>query len=260
MIESYLEQILTECQRITQQSVSASWVTGSLANGDFSASQSDIDLVMVVSTRLTGQTKDALTEALDHRQLPCPTHGLDLIVYRKEALPTLSRTAEYEYSISTGIDWKTETSFGGPYPGGLIDLAAARQFGRSLQGAHPRDIVQPIPEQWILEELLASVQWHLDKIHDPFHDPFGSNAVLNACRALYYFETWIFASKTEGAQYLLTNQAIPVVSEALNARLEESTVRLDKAQVASFVRYAIDELEMGIKTYSAPTSRAAPSL
>lgn len=91
--------------------------------------------------------------------------------------------------------------------------------------------------------MLASLQWHLDEVHDPFHDPFGRNAVLNACRALHYLATERFVSKRVGAEWFMTTQSVPVVVEALECRRRQSAVRLEHNEVVSFLRRAIAEFE-----------------
>jgi predicted nucleotidyltransferase len=245
VIELYLEQAVTACQRLTPEPLAAAWVVGSLATDDFSTAASDIDLVVVAPARLPEGTKKGLAQALDHCVLACPAHGLDLIIYRMAVLEGVPRAPEYEFSISTGIEWETHVSFGGPYPGGLIDLATSRQIGRSLLGPHPREVVGQIPEQWVVEELLASLRWHLDKVHHPFHDPCGSNAVLNACRALHYLAAGNLVSKSAGAEWLLSTRSVPIAAEALERRLRPSSARLDHTQVISFLRDAIAEFESG---------------
>lgn len=245
MVDLYIEQVVSACRQVTQEPLAAAWVVGSLATDDFAAARSDIDLVIVAQAGVPQDTKEDLAQVLDHRVLPCPAHGLDLILYRKGALTVIPRAPEYEFSISTGIEWETEVSFGGPYPGGLIDLATSRKIGRSILGPRAQDLVGPIPDGWVVEELLASLHWHIDKVHDPFHDPFGSNAVLNACRALHYLVAGTFVSKSVGAEWFLRTQPVPVVAEALECRLRQSPARLDRTAVVLFLRQAIAELEAG---------------
>ncbi len=245
MTDLYIERVLSEYGQVAREPLIAAWVVGSLATDDFAAARSDVDLVIVVPAGLPQRTKEDLARALDHRRLACPAHGLDLIIYRKGVLDRVTRTPEFEFSISTGSQWETDVSHGGPYAGGLVDLAISRRMGRSLQGPHPRDLVGKIPEPWVLEELLASLRWHLDKVHDPFHDPYGSNAVLNACRALHYLVEGAFVSKSAGAQWFLSHRAAPVVAAALECRSGPSAVRLDRTEVLTLLRQVIAEFEAG---------------
>ena len=135
---------------------------------------------------------------------------------------------------------------GGEYPGGLIDLAAARQIGVSFFGPTPQDMVGQCPEEWILEELRNGARWHGTRIHDPFHDPTGSNAVLNGCRALHFLTHRTFVSKSAGARWLLGEQSVPVVAEALAERQAGiGTHRLDEASVLEFLDAVILDLGAG---------------
>ncbi|MEQ8329160.1 MAG: DUF4111 domain-containing protein [Longimicrobiales bacterium] len=239
LIADYLERAVATIAGVVAEPLEAAWVVGSLATDDFSAPRSDIDLIVVTRAAPSRETKTDLARTLDHRVLACPADGLDLVVYRKGAIAKIVRHPEYEFSISTGREWDTEASYGGPYPGGLIDLAASLQVGRSLHGPPPREVVGPVPDRWVAEELLASLEWHVEHVHHPFHDPSGSNAVLNACRALHYFVTGTFVSKRTGAEWLLRTRSVPVVVEALEYRRRRSTARLDRTEVVAFLREAI---------------------
>jgi hypothetical protein len=235
----YLEEVLTVCDRVLGMAGGAIWLTGSLATSDYRAARSDIDVVVVSSGGLSPDSKDALVDGLRHRSLPCPAHGLDLIAYSRQQVESVPRTPHYEVSIATGADWEDEVSKGGPYPGGLVDLAVARQSGRSVCGPTPQELVAAIPVPWILEELLNGLHWHTERIHHPFHDPSGSNAVLNACRALYYLRHRTLVSKTTGAEWHLGQEAHPVVVSALAVRRSACPSRLDHGSVLGFVRDAI---------------------
>ncbi len=244
-LKAYCESVVAVCERVTRDSLVAAWVVGSLATEDFEATRSDIDLLIICRDPLGLKPKQQLTRELSHEVLPCPAHGLDLVVYRQGVVDPITRTPEYEFSISSGVDWEDEASFGGPYPGGLIDLALARQFGTVLLGPSPAECVDPIPEQWVLEELLASLRWHAGKVHDSFHDPTGSHAVLNACRALAYLSGCGFLSKSAGAAWLSDRCSDPILTAALRGRQRPRAEQLDRAAVLSFLDEAITRFEKG---------------
>lgn len=244
-VESYLGDVGSRLRAILGDSLTAIWLVGSCATGDFDRRSSDIDLLVVSSAPLDRKLKEGLSRRLAHSSLTCPAHGLDLVLYREGELREIRRAPEYEFSIASGVDWLDDISFGGPYPGGLIDLALARSSGIALQGPKPKSLISSPPEEWVLEELLLSLRWHLDKIHDPFHDPTGSNAALNACRALYYRTHGVFVSKSAGAQWLLEQRSEPVVASALASRLRGRTDRLSRDAVESFVTAIIGEIDAG---------------
>jgi hypothetical protein len=242
-VRAYADSVVRVSREVLGEHLTAAWIAGSLASGDFDLRRSDIDLLMTCAASFDRALKRQLGERLSHRCFPCPAHGLDLIIYSADEVAELTRSPRYEFSISSGPDWEDEVDFGGPYPGGLIDLAMVRERGIALYGPPPDEAVGPCPREWLLQELANAVRWHETRVHDSFHDPTGSNAVLNACRALHFFSTGVFVSKTAGAQWVLGRAAIPVVGDALVSREAGGTSRrLDRAQVLGFLEMVLSEL------------------
>ncbi len=245
-VQAYLQSVVRQCTDVLGEDLTSVWIVGSLVMRDFDARRSDIDLLVTCTKSLSSDAKEALGHRLAHNALPCPAHGVDLLIYVASELIELCRTPVYEFSISSGVDWKSEIDLGGAYPGGLIDLAAAREVGVSIFGRSPQDVVGRCPEDWVLEELANGVRWHTKRIHDPFHDPTGSNAVLNGCRALHFLSHRTFVSKSAGARWFLEEQAVAVVAEALAEReAGVGTRRLDKGSVLDFADAVLHELGAG---------------
>ncbi len=245
-VRAYLESVTRECTDVLGEDLISVWMVGSLVTGDFDMRRSDIDVLVTCAKSISGESKQALGQRLPHAALPCPAHGIDLLIYVATELEALGRSPHFEFSISSGVDWEDEIGSGGPYPGGLIDLAIARQLGVSLFGPKPQDVVGPCPEDWLLEELAGGIRWHTTRVHDPLHDPTGSNAVLNGCRALHFLSHRAFVSKLAGALWFLGRQASPVVADALSEREAGlSTHRLDEALVLEFLDLVIRELGAG---------------
>jgi len=246
IVGAYLGSVGRVCADVLGESLEAVWVVGSLATGDFEMRRSDIDVLVISRRSLARDEKASLAQLLCHRSLPCPAHGLDLLVYRASEVSDLRRAPCYEFSISSGVDWDDEVSLGGPYPGGLIDLAIAHDCGTPILGPRPSQMTGKCPVVWIVEELQKGIEWHKGRIHDPFHDPSGANAVLNACRALYFLSHNAFASKSAGARWLLSTRPSPVVAEALARRRDGRTSgQLDERDVLAFLGLVGAELEKG---------------
>jgi len=157
-IDRYLRETVARIEGELRHPPRSVVLVGSLASGDFHPASSDLDLIVVARTRLTPEEKAGLSAVLRHGVHPCPAHGLDLIVYADEAIVEAVREPRYEYSLATGAAWTDEISPGGPYPGGLIDLAAARSFGRPLRGPHPGTVFGAIPDGWIQRS--SGVPWN----------------------------------------------------------------------------------------------------
>lgn len=243
-VQAYLASAGQVCADVLGENLEAIWVGGSLATGDFDIRRSDVDFVVISKDALLDGEKTALGQRLRHSSLQCPGHGVDLIVYRLREVASLSRVPHYEFSIASGIAWDDEISNGGPYPGGLIDLALVHQCGVPLLGPIPSATIPQCPAVWIVEELRKGVEWHKTRIHDPFHDPSGANAVLNACRALYFLSHKVLASKSVGANWLLSTRRTPVVARALAERQAgRMTGQLDAADVLDFLGVVAEKLE-----------------
>lgn len=243
-VEAYLHSVGQVCTDVLGDGLEALWVGGSLATGDFDIRRSDVDLLVVSRNELSDEEKASLGQLLRHSSLRCPGHGLDLLVYRAREIAALRRVPHYEFSMASGVEWDDEIGSGGPYPGGLIDLAVIRQCGVPLLGPMPADTMPRCPAGWIVEELRKGVEWHTTRVHDPFHDPSGANAVLNACRTLYFRSHGVLASKSAGAEWLLSTRDAPLVAEALAQRREARTAdRLDARDVLEFLGVVAGQLE-----------------
>jgi predicted nucleotidyltransferase len=243
---AYIEAVVAVCEEELGAHLISVWIVGSLATGDFDPRRSDIDVLISCAAPLDERIKRALGHRLSHRELPCPAHGVDILVYPATELLPLSRSPRYEFSISSGVDWVDDIGLGDHYPGGLIDLAAARRVGIAILGPSPEESLGPCPPEWIMEELTKGVRWHTTRVHDPFHDPTGSNAVLNACRALHFFTSGILVSKTAGARWLLERTAVPVVAAALAERAAGGGSKpLDRTDVLAFLDSVLDDLRTG---------------
>lgn len=239
----YLTQVEAVLATALPDELAAVWITGSLVTGDFSESHSDIDVMAVSHHPIRDYVKQSLARNLSHEVLPCPALGLDLILYEVAHLDPVVRAPLYAFSLATGRQWDDHVSLGGPYGGGLIDLAVTRAHGAALRGDHPARLVGPVPDAWLREELLSGLDWHAKHVHDPFHDPTGSNAVLNACRALAFVSGQGLLSKSAGGRWCVETRQDPIVQQALQHRAARVAARLDREPVLGFLEEAIRVLE-----------------
>ncbi len=240
-IHEYLEAVRGTLA--SERSHVATILVGSLASGDFDPASSDLDLIVLFEAALSFSVKEELTAALRHEEMPCPARGLDLIAYARSEVRRPSADIHFEFSISSGRDWQDDVSFGGAYPGGLIDLAAARQFGTTLENFPVGSLIGPVDRDSLRFELARSLHWHIRKVHDPFHDPLGVNAVLNACRALHFVRSGLLVSKSRGAEVYLDGRESDLVRSAQTLRRGSPSSRLPKAAVVTFLEMALAEID-----------------
>jgi len=115
----------------------------------------------------------------------------------------------------------------------LVDGIDARRT--RLRAAHLRARLEP----------RASLDWHATRVHDPFHDPAGADAVLNACRALCFSATGRLVSKSAGARWLPGRRFARTVREALEWRDGRRSTPLDREAVLRFLEWARARLAGG---------------
>jgi hypothetical protein len=178
----------------------AVYLSGSAVLGDWAAAVSDLDVIAITAGPLPGAVKQRVLAAVDHRALPCPARGLELVVYTRDAVSELSAPVKFELNFNTGPGMPEHHTFdAGAEPGHwfLLDLAVARSHGRALLGPRPDRVIGPAAPRQLLEALAESIRWH------SAHDRSGVNRVLNACRAWRYAVEGVWSSKGAAARWAL---------------------------------------------------------
>ena len=151
--------------------------------------------------------------------MPCPGKGLDLVAFNAQSIHTTPPAPEAEFAFVTGKNWRTELTGREANEDLLIDLFVLRNHGWSEYGPGPDELIGSINKDTIRTLCANVVQWHREKIHDPFHDPSGEFAVLNTCRAWRFIATGIMGSKNAGGEWALSQRSdLAVIDTALALR------------------------------------------
>jgi hypothetical protein len=151
---------------------------GSLAFGDFVPGRSDIDLLVVVGRKLTGEQADALIVMARRETRSGQALDLRVVTRSVASWPTPSPPMELWFGHHVGDHDDVERDVM-TEPDLLVEFRIARGGGRSLVGPDPRDVIGPIPESWIHEygrQLLVGWEGLTD---DAQH---AELMVLTACR------------------------------------------------------------------------------
>lgn len=188
------------------ESLAAVYATGSIGFGDYDARRSDIDLMAVVERPLDGPEMDRLKLGLAHDALPCPAKGMDLILIARSEVESPSDPPTLEYSMATGHSWRLESERGAAYPELWLHFAICRAHGIGLLGPTPSDLIAPVAEPIVRRELARVLTWQMANLLDPYHDPEGTNSVLNGCRAWCLAETGVPCSKSQGGRWVLESK------------------------------------------------------
>ncbi len=211
-LEAYDRELVARLQSLLGVRLVAVYTTGSTALGDYVHGPSDLDRMAVIQWSIGETAKEGLVAALRQEALPCPARGLELVVYARSALETPTQGGAFELNLNTGPRMPLHVSLDpADEPGHwfLLDRAIARDHGQALLGPPARDLIAPLPREWLLEALLESFAWHRENEVEE-----GANAVLAACRAWVFAEQNRWVSKREAVEWAMPRMDVPEIAEA----------------------------------------------
>ena len=211
----YLRELVARLRTALGDELLGVYAGGSFALGDFDQSLSDLDVAAVTATHAGRTTKQAIVELLRHESLPCPARGLEFVLYAEPVIHTATTDPGFELNLNSGA----RMSFRADYEPGeerhwfAIDRSVLAAHGLPLFGPPADELFAPIPRGPLLEVVAEAVQWHRET------HVAGSDAVLNACRALRFAADGVWSSKlAAGAWALERHEAPRLVAQALAAR------------------------------------------
>ena len=187
-------------------------------------------------------TKHAIVEALRHESLPCPARGLEFVLYAEPVIRSATTEPGFELNLNSGA----RMSFRADYEPGeerhwfAIDRAILAAYGKPLFGPRAGALFAPIPRGPLLEVVAKAVEWHRDA------QVVGSDAVLNACRALRFAAEDVWTSKIAAGTWALErHEESRLVARALAAR--QSQEPLSSREVRRF----LEEVELRVREAAA---------
>jgi len=220
------------------------YLTGSLALDDYLPGRSDIDVAMVVRRSMTAAEKHAMVESLRHSALRCPTRGLELVVYRADAVGHGLLAPAFELELNDGPRMSYHVNYAAaerdPADGLFwyaLDRDIVAQRGVALVGPPAREVFGRLTESDLRAAVVDSLRWHAE--HSAGLD--FSNAVLNACRSLVRVETGQWLGKSLAGQRAI---ALGAPEEVVESALEQRRTGAEAgADAGPFIRYAHARLE-----------------
>ncbi|EJD39279.1 streptomycin 3''-adenylyltransferase [Auricularia subglabra TFB-10046 SS5] len=238
---AYLTALLDVLRSAYGDNLVGVFLVGSASYGAYQPGISDLDVQAVVSDGISKESLVTLAGRLSHNSLPCPARVLEFVLYTKSTAKTASPRPAWSLNLNTGRDREEDLVQLEPDADGgghwyLIDLACARELGRTLHGREDISQVFAAPDrEWVLSSLRECVQWFAE------HDPASPSAVLNACRAWRWTVDAVWGSKLQGAQWLLKKPRA-VVQLAREMRLGESTGPIPEEQARAFLAMVVSQI------------------
>ncbi|WP_033219179.1 nucleotidyltransferase domain-containing protein [Kitasatospora phosalacinea] len=245
-VRPYLTELVRRTRAVCGSRLTGVVAVGSLALGDYRHGRSDIDVTVLVEDPLPAAALRELADALDHRRLPCPAAGLELVVYPAGFARVPSGEAGYLLDLNTGAQLPGRTAFdpaGAPSFWYVIDRSVAHQDGIALYGPPaPEVIAAPRPAD-LYPAIRASV-----REHDDGAGHLADNRVLNGCRSAVYCGTGRWLAKRDAAGRVAAAQEgfRPLIEAAVRSfeRPRAAALPLPGPQVRAFltwVRSRVDE-------------------
>lgn len=240
-MNEYLDALVARLSAALGEKLLGVYLTGSHAVGAGDGACSDIDILVVVRSETDASERAALMKSLDHTALPVPGAGLELVVVTEATARAPTPPVHFDWAIDTGRGSETAAQNGAVYDEFALDLEIARTQARALLGPPAQTLIAEVPRALIFQMLIASLEWHIPMIGDPFHDPGGQNAVLNAGRAMLYAGTGRLGTKAQGGALLAKDVRWQALAQgALSLRAGTRHDALDPVSVAQLLHHAIE--------------------
>jgi predicted nucleotidyltransferase len=222
VIQSEVNTLQTEFQRLLGPNLLGIYLHGSLALGGFQPGRSDIDVMVVTAERIELEIKRRCIELLLRVSLmPCPLDirflvELDLFPYQHLLSCDLhyreTQRESFQQEVRSG-SWKDWNGKAQGDPDLAVHLTILHRYGICLSGKPIAEVFPPVPERDFRTAISKDVQMAQGK---PLYDPISF--VLNACRACAYLQNGTILSKDAGGVWGLAHlpeQYHPLIQQAL---------------------------------------------
>ncbi len=236
-VKTYLKELVKKLGAVLGSNLVGVYLQGSSAQKDYRDNKSDLDVIAVTRKPIPDNQKNVLGFELEHKKIPVPSAGLDLMIITKSTAQHPTPEPEYEFWFSTGEGWDTSIDKKGSTSEVLIFLATCSKQARTIFGLDSREVFSPVPYKMLLQTLIDILKWHRKKTLDNFHDPMGQYSILNASRAWMYAEDKKLGSKTDGGKWVLAREPNnELVKNALLVRDGKSKISPGAKEVDLFLQ------------------------
>ena len=200
----YLEELTHRLRRVLGDELLGAYAGGSFALGDYDRSRSDLDVSAVTRDRTPAETAVELVAAIRHEALPSPARGLEFVLYPLQTARARGVEPGFDLNLNTGpgLDFRADLE---PVAGEghwfAIDRSVLASHGVAVAGPPAPTLFRSASRAQLLLLLSETLRWFLRE-----GSP-GEDAVLNACRSLFYAREGTWTSKHAAGRWVGINPA-----------------------------------------------------
>ncbi|MGH8916556.1 MAG: aminoglycoside adenylyltransferase domain-containing protein [Acidimicrobiia bacterium] len=238
-VMAYCLGLVASLRALLDHALSALYVYGSAAVGDFHPQSSDLDILVVVSRSLSGPEKSGLIRMLWDTAPAVPAKGMECYVVTEQMVASGGTVRDYELIVNTHPQ-EPITLDGAAHRGEapMVEVELARVTGATVFGTPANELIAPFPQSAVQASMVANLKKGMDDAAPEHY------LVLNAARSLCYLSTGEHVSKLEGGRWLLAQgSATEVVGQALRAAMGNARQRSLTTSGRRFVEKTIEDLE-----------------
>jgi hypothetical protein len=216
---------------------------GSLSAGGFRSGRSDIDVLAVID----GGLADAQAAALERLIRQADTGGaagIDVHVVTSEVAGAPTRAPALELHIgrydrsAVELEVERRVAASADLP---AELSMARADGRALRGAAPREVIAPVPADWIVDRGTYWLRTWRSLTDDADDAAF---MVLTACRIWRFAVENVHCSKAQAAEWALDRDpSLTAIQQAIRQYEQDPTIMVDEQGIANLLDTVLRETE-----------------
>ena len=248
ILDELTKSFVARSQEILGDNLVGIYLHGSAVMGCFNEKKSDIDLIIVVNTALSDQTKRQYMDMVVEMNEYAPPKGLELSVVTKEACRPFIYPTPFELHFSiTHLQWyKTNPAdYIDRMKGVDKDLAAHFTIiwhrGKTLCGKEIKDVFEEVPREFYFDSIWNDIE---DAEKDIIMNP--TYMILNLCRVLAYKKDGLILSKQEGGDWGLAN--IPekyhgLIVHALDEYTSDPSAQWDENCMQEYAAYMVGQIK-----------------
>jgi hypothetical protein len=194
----YLEKLTNRLRGVLGDELVGVYVGGSFALGDYDRTRSDLDVSAVTRAPTAADTAQEIVAAIRHEALPSPARGLEFVLYPLETARAGGVEPGFDLNLNSGpgLAFRADLE---PVAGEghwfAIDRSVLASHGVALAGPPTATLFRSAGRAELLPELAETLRWFLRQ------DSLSADAVLNACRAVFYAREGTWASKRAAGEW-----------------------------------------------------------